>query len=148
MKDNYENCGDARSFQISTPDPFQMARLENSLDLFLEVGMENVEKANKELGQYLYEKLKVHEMIELVSPSKPEDRGVHLCLKFKISDLDLKMFKQLVVELGVFADFRCMEGDYLMRVAPVALYTNKEDCDQLVEALFQALERYSQAKNL
>lgn len=63
----------------------------------------------------------------------PEDRGSHVSIL--IENTDMKMFKQVLIERGIFGDLRRFEDDgYLMRISTV-MYNTQEDCDYLVDTL-------------
>ena len=69
------------------------------------------------------------DVINIVTPTDPEQRGSQLSIQVKSADK--KLFDKITEE-GVIADWR--EPD-VIRVAPVALYNSFEDVNRFYEIL-------------
>ena len=131
MPDEFVPTTSAEAWQLSNPSIFSMAPLLASLELFHEAGIENLRKKSEKLTSYLENLLEneLEDEIEIITPKSIEDRGcqLSLCLKTAIPNIMDELHRQ-----GILADWR--EPD-VVRIAPVPLYNNFEDCYQFVQRM-------------
>lgn len=113
----------AEGWQLSNPPILSMAAIRASLDIFEKADMDNLVSKSKLLTAYtafLIENID-SDVIELITPTNPEQRGCQLSIRVK--GADKRLFNQLT-EAGVIADWR--EPD-VIRIAPIPLYNSFED---------------------
>ncbi len=131
MRDDFEPMHGAEGWQLSNPPILSMVAIRASLDLFAQAGFENLRKKSIQLTNYL--EYLVGELdgdrISIITPSEPKDRGCQLSLAVKNAD---KSLFDAITAKGVIADWR--EPD-VIRIAPVPLYNNYEDCWRFVDVL-------------
>ena len=131
MRDEFDQLPGAEGWQLSNPPILSMAAIRASLDIFSEVGMENLIKKSKQLTGYF--EFLINELnnndIKIITPSNPDERGCQLSIQVK--NADKKLHHQLT-EAGVISDWR--EPD-VIRCAPVPLYNSFQDVYELVERL-------------
>ena len=135
---------DAGAYQIGTPHILSLAPLLGSLEMFEELGMEEVRKKSmaltgfmlacieEELGEYAFG----------IGNPTDDTRGGHLLLQH---DEAARICTALKAE-GVVPDFRAPDG---IRLAPVALYNSFEDVWNTVQILKKIMkeELYKQFPN-
>lgn len=131
MRDDFEPMHGAEGWQLSNPPILSMVAIRASLDLFAQAGFGNLRKKSIQLTNYL--EYLVGELdgdrISIITPRDPKDRGCQLSLAVK--DADKSLFDAITAK-GVIADWR--EPD-VIRIAPVPLYNNYEDCWRFVDVL-------------
>ncbi|MBX7181688.1 MAG: kynureninase [Bacteroidia bacterium] len=117
----------AEGWQLSNAPVFNMVAHRASLELFQEVGMKALREKSILLTGYL-EFLLVEinrelgeEIIEILTPSNPNERGCQLSIRVRKDGK--KLFEKLVSE-GIMPDWR--EPD-VIRLSPVPLYNRFED---------------------
>ncbi len=123
MRDNFEPIPTAEAWQLSNPPILSMAAIWSSLKLYEKAGMERLTEKSKKLTgylEYLVNELG-KEVVEVITPSDPKQRGCQLSIQVKKADK--KLYDRLTKK-GVIADWR--EPD-VIRVAPVPLYNSYED---------------------
>ncbi|CAF4490258.1 unnamed protein product [Rotaria socialis] len=126
----------ADGFRISNPSIHQCATLAASLQIFGEVGIEQLRKKSKILTQYLQcliEK-EINQatskfQINILTPKDPKQRGAQLSLR--IVGADARQIFDELERLGVCLDSR---GD-IIRVAPVPLYNSFIDVYRFISVL-------------
>jgi kynureninase len=131
MRPDFVPIGGAESWQLSTPPALSMAPIKASLEIFEEVGFDNMlEKSRKLTGfaEFLIKGIPT-DTISIITPENPEERGCQLSIKVKGAEKSL--FYNLLAQ-GVVADWR--EPD-VIRVAPTPLYNSFEDVFRFVEIL-------------
>ncbi|MEP6280328.1 MAG: kynureninase, partial [Nonlabens ulvanivorans] len=131
MRDDFEPMRGAEGWQLSNPPILSMVAIRASLDLFAQAGFENLRKKSIKMTNYLEFLLQEldGDRISIITPSDPKDRGCQLSLAVKNAD---KSLFDAITEKGVIADWR--EPD-VIRIAPVPLYNNFEDCWRFVDVL-------------
>ena len=135
MRHDFDVLPGAEGWQLSNPPILSMAAIRASLDIFNEVGIENLTKKSKKLTGYfefLINELN-HKDIKIITPSNPNERGCQLSIQVKNAD---KKLHQKLMEVGVITDWR--ESD-VIRCAPVPLYSSFKDVYKMVERLKKIL---------
>jgi kynureninase len=108
-----------------------MAAIRASLDVFEEAGFDNIRKKAVKLTGYLeflINDLK-NPLINIITPSNPEERGCQLSIQVKSADKNLHT---QLTKAGVISDWR--EPD-VIRIAPAPLYNSFEDVFHFVVKL-------------
>ena len=136
MRDAFEPIPTTEAWQLSNPPIMAMAAVWSSLKMFEEVGMENLRKKAIALTGYLEFLVKSlgDDVINIITPSNPSQRGSQLSIQVKNAD---KALFNKITEAGVIADWR--EPD-VIRVAPVPMYNSFEDAYNFYSILKSALE--------
>jgi kynureninase len=131
MQKTFDPIPSAEAWQLSNPPILSMAAIHASLQIFSKAGMENLRAKSEMLTSYLEFLINDSnlENINILTPSKIEERGCQLSLQIRDKTKDL--YNKLT-ENGVIADWR--EPD-VIRVAPVPLYNSFEDVWQFVNVL-------------
>mgnify|MGYP003675851322 FL=1 len=77
MRDDFDQLPGAEGWQLSNPPILSMAAIKASLDMFHEVGIENLVKKSKKLTGYFEFLLKQlgEDTIKIMTPSNPKERG-------------------------------------------------------------------------
>lgn len=135
MRQEFDVLPGAEGWQLSNPPILSMAAIRASLDIFEEVGFENVIKKSKRLTGYLEFLLQNlnNSRIKIVTPANSEERGCQLSLAVKDAD---KSLHDRLTKAGVITDWR--EPD-VIRAAPAPLYNSFEDVFRMVEKLKEVL---------
>lgn len=131
MDDTFVPIQGAEGWQMSNETVLSMAALKASLEIFEEVGIENlVEKSRLLTGylEYMVDGLQ-SDRIHIISPKNAEERGAQLSIRVLNSDRSL--FKA-ISQQGVIADWR--EPD-VIRIAPAPLYNSFYDVYRFVQIL-------------
>ena len=121
----------AEAWQLSNPPIMAMAPLLASLEIFHEVGIENLIFKSRKLTNYL-EKLilsRINSKLEIITPKTSNERGCQLSLRL-LNPIDNIMTK--LNNVGIISDWR--EPD-VIRIAPVPLYNSFEECFLFVQSL-------------
>ncbi|MFD2725481.1 kynureninase [Hyunsoonleella rubra] len=131
MRGEFDQLPGAEGWQLSNPPILSMAAIKASLDIFAEVGMVALTKKSKKLTGYFEFLLKDlgEDVIRIITPKNPEERGCQLSIQVKNAD---KSLHEKLTQAGVISDWR--EPD-VIRCAPVPLYNSFEDAWRLVEKL-------------
>ena len=131
MRDEFDQLAGAEGWQLSNPPILSMAAIKASLDLIDTVGFQNMVEKSKKLTSY-FEFLLKHlgdDVIQIITPSNPEQRGCQLSIQVKNAD---KTLHNKLTKTGVISDWR--EPD-VIRCAPVPLYNSYLDVFNLVQNL-------------
>ncbi len=130
MKPDFEPISGVEAWQLSNPPIFQLAALNASLDIFEEVGINNLRVKSEKLTGFLEFLLNnlPKDIISVITPKEVAQRGCQLSIKIK----DGKKIFNILTEKGVIADWR--EPD-VIRVAPVPLYNSYEDVFKFYQIL-------------
>ncbi|GAK95383.1 kynureninase [Nonlabens tegetincola] len=131
MRDDFEPIYGAEGWQLSNPPILSMAAVKTSLELFNEAGFHNLRNKSIQLTNYLEFLLTQinSDRISIITPTQSNQRGCQLSLDVKNAD---KSLFESISARGVIADWR--EPD-VIRIAPVPLYNNYEDCWKFVNIL-------------
>ncbi|MCG8575771.1 MAG: kynureninase [Flavobacteriales bacterium] len=141
MEPGFNPIPTAESWQLSNAPVLGMAAHLASLDIFDEVGMDQLIEKRIELTNYLEEIIndiserKGHLcQFEIITPANPENRGAQLSIL--AHGKGKSMFDSLT-QKGVIADWR---EPNVIRIAPVPLYNSFEDIYRFGQCLEQAIE--------
>ncbi|MBV1888233.1 MAG: kynureninase, partial [Urechidicola sp.] len=131
MRHDFDAMQGADGWQLSNPPILSMAAIKASLDIFEEVGMDALREKSVKLTGYLELLLKElgEEVIKIITPKHPKDRGCQLSIQVKNAD---KSLHQKLTKANVITDWR--EPD-VIRVAPTPLYNSFEDVYKFVVIL-------------
>ncbi|MGE7602111.1 kynureninase [Peribacillus sp. NPDC097675] len=136
MLHSFSKAETAGAFQIGTPHILSMAPLAGSLEMFAEVGIEQVRKKSLRLTQYLMDLID-SELVEygftLGSPRDDQQRGGHIILEHQESARICKALKKE----GVIPDYR---EPNMIRLAPVSLYTSYREVWETVQILKKIMQ--------
>lgn len=123
MRDDFDPMPGTEGWQLSNPPILAMAAVWASLQIFEEVGMNKLRQKAISLTGYLEYLVNTlgDEVINIVTPADPQQRGSQLSIQVKNAD---KALFDSITEAGVIADWR--EPD-VIRVAPVPMYNSYED---------------------
>ena len=131
MRQEFDVLPGAEGWQLSNPPILSMAAIKASLDIFNEVGIQNLVKKSRKLTGYfefLIQQLNNPD-IKIITPNNPEERGCQLSIQVKNAN---KSLHNKLTKAGVISDWR--EPD-VIRCAPVPLYNSFEDVYHMVEKL-------------
>lgn len=138
MEKGFNPMPTAESWQMSNAPVLSMAAHKAALDIFTEAGMENLKAKSIEMTNYLefvvkhVAKIK-NANLEIITPAEPANRGCQISIVAHGKGKDL--FNTLT-ERGVISDWR---EPNVIRVAPVPLYNNFEDCFVFASVLEEIL---------
>ena len=136
MPDGFRPEHGAEGWQLSNPAILPLAALRASLQLFDEVGMEQLRSKSRLLTGYL--EFLIEQLdggrIRQITPDDPSRRGCQLSLQVAGADRSLH---QYLLAHDVICDWR--EPD-ILRLAPVPLYNTFLDVFEAVEALKAGLK--------
>ncbi len=135
MRDAFDPIPTTEAWQLSNPPILAMASVWSSLKIFEEAGMDRLRKKAIRLTGYLEFLVKSlgDDIINIITPSDPAQRGSQLSIQVKQAD---KTLFNKITEDGVIADWR--EPD-VIRVAPVPMYNSYEDVFNFYSILKSAL---------
>jgi kynureninase len=137
MSHEFEPAEGAGGLQIGTPPILGMAPLIGALEMIHEAGIEAIRVKSLALTAYLRQ-LVEFELAEfgfvLATPLEDDRRGGHLALVHP----EASRICRSLIEAGVIPDHRPPD---IVRLAPVALYTRFEDCQEAVARLKSIMER-------
>lgn len=119
------------SWQMSNAPVFNMVAHRAALDLFDKAGMSALREKSLRMTAYLeYLLLSLNNLsFRIITPSDPARRGAQLSLLFLENG---KEVFRILTENGVIADWR---EPNVIRIAPVPMYNNFEDCYRFYEIL-------------
>lgn len=131
MRNEFDQLPGAEGWQLSNPPILSMAAIKASLDMFAEVGMEQLTEKSKKLTGYFEFLLKQlgEDTIRIITPENPNERGCQLSIQVKDAN---KSLHDKLTQAGVISDWR--EPD-VIRCAPTPFYNSFEDVYRLVEKL-------------
>ena len=135
MRDAFEPIPSVEAWQLSNPPILAMVAVWASLKIFDEVGMDRLRNKAVRLTGFLEFLVKSlgDDVINIITPSDPEQRGSQLSIQVKNAD---KTLYEKITEQGVIADWR--EPD-VIRVAPVPMYNSYVDVYNFYSLLKNAL---------
>jgi len=136
MGDRFDPIPTVEAWQLSNAPIMAMAPVWASLQMFDQVGIENLRRKSISLTAYLEYLVKSlgEKMIEIITPADPEQRGCQLSIQVKNATTDLYT---RISDKGVIVDWR--EPD-VIRVAPAPMYNSYEDVFHFYSILKSALD--------
>ena len=136
-------------FEAGTQNVEGAVGLSKAIDYLNEIGMENIEKIEKELMTYAYEEMSKLEYVKIYGPRDIEKRGG--VLSFEIDGVHPHDVASIFDTFGVCirAGNHCAQP--LMRYmginatsrASLYFYNTKEDVDRLIEAVKQTYDMFA-----
>lgn len=136
-------------FEAGTQNVEGAVGLSKAIDYLNEIGMDNIEKIEKELMTYAYEEMSKLEYVKIYGPKDIEKRGG--VLSFEIDGVHPHDVASIFDTFGVCirAGNHCAQP--LMRYmginstsrASLYLYNTKEDVDRLIEAVKQTYDMFA-----
>jgi kynureninase len=137
MERNFKPMYGADGWQVSNNNVLALAAHYASLEIFQEVGMENLRKKSELLTGYL-EFLVGHvseasNVLEIISPANPQERGCQLSLL--LHKEGKRVFDKLYSQ-GLIGDWR---NPNVMRLSPVPLYNSFEEVYHAAKILSNSL---------
>ncbi|KAG0246335.1 pyridoxal phosphate-dependent transferase [Mortierella sp. GBAus27b] len=133
MINEFKPMAGAAGFQHSNPSVLTTTALLGSLSVFEKTSMQDMRAKSYLLTGYLYHLLVTEfssNVLEIITPADPEQRGSQLSLVFKRGKM-IEIFEGLEAR-GIVGDERKPD---VIRVAPTALYTRFEDVRKFVVEL-------------
>ena len=123
MRHEFDLLPGAEGWQLSNPPILSLAAIRASLAIFDEVGIAQLREKSKHLTSYFEYLIKElgDDVIRVITPSNPEERGCQLSIQVKNANRDLH---DKLTKSGVISDWR--EPD-VIRCAPVPLYNSYKD---------------------
>jgi kynureninase len=137
MRPTVDPVDTADSWQLSNPPIFAMAPVLASLEMFAEVGMDNLRERSVRLTGYLesvLDELIGDRPIRIITPRDPDRRGTQLSVQLPEARENCRRMR---LEHGVVADAR--EPD-VIRLAPAPLYVSYHDCWRAAHALVEVVD--------
>ncbi len=136
MAPSFARARGAGAFQQGRPHMLSLAGLAGVLPLFLDIGIDRIREKSLALTDLLMEGLEqlgaLYPELQIGTPRAAEARGGHVALLHPHADRIAKALK----EHGVTPDFR---PPNIVRLAPVALYTQFADLVTTLEVLDRIL---------
>jgi len=140
MEPDFDPIESAEAWQLSNAPVLAMAVHKASLDIFMDAGLDKLREKSLKLTAYL--EFVVNEVsnsstetsFEIITPSNPEERGAQLSILAHGKGKELFDF---LTKEGVIADWR---EPNVIRVAPVPMYNNYEDCYRFGEILKRGIQ--------
>ena len=136
-------------FEAGTQNVEGAVGLSKAIDYFNEIGMDNIEKIEKELMTYAYEEMSKLEYVKIYGPKDIDKRGG--VLSFEIDGVHPHDVASIFDTFGVCirAGNHCAQP--LMRYmginatsrASLYFYNTKEDVDRLIEAVKQTYDMFA-----
>lgn len=139
----------AAGFQVSNPSALDLSALVASLQMFAEVGMNDLRQKSLLLTRYLEDLLTAPSLVgnkppyKIISPRNPAERGAQLSVKLESGLLETVL--ECLEEDGVVIDERKPD---VIRVAPAPLYNSYMDVYQFCRIFRRALEAAVERKEL
>jgi kynureninase len=140
MEPDFDPIESAEAWQLSNAPILAMAVHKASLDIFMAAGLDKLREKSLKLTAYLefvvnkVSNSSTHTSFEIITPSNPEERGAQLSILAHGKGKELFDF---LTKEGVIADWR---EPNVIRVAPVPMYNNYEDCYRFGEILQRAIQ--------
>lgn len=137
MKKGFKPMPGVDGWQLSNHPVLPGAAHLAALQIFSEAGMRNLRKKSEQLTGYLEFILNHldpgHQLIELLTPANPAERGCQLSIFMK---KDGKKIFERIIKAGVIADWR---EPNVIRLAPTPLYNTFEEVYRFGELFETAL---------
>ncbi|MGM0378318.1 MAG: kynureninase [Bacillota bacterium] len=126
----------AKVLEVGTPNLLSMAPLEGSLNIFNEIGIENIHQKSKRITSYLMylinEYLNEYNF-QIITPENPDKRGGHVAIKHK----EAARINEALKDKGIIPDYR---RPNIIRLAPVPLYISYFEVYKMVITLKEIMD--------
>ena len=139
MRPTVDPVDTADSWQLSNPPIFAMAPVLASLEMFAEVGMDNLRRRSLRLTGYLesvLDELVGDRFIRIITPRDRARRGSQLSVQLQEVSVR-EVCRRMRLEHGVVADARDPD---VIRLAPAPLYVSYHDCWRAAHALVEVVD--------
>ena len=139
MRPTVDPVDTADSWQLSNPPIFAMAPVLASLEMFAEVGMDNLRRRSLRLTGYLesvLDELVGDRLIRIITPRDRARRGSQLSVQLQEVSVR-EVCRRMRLEHGVVADARDPD---VIRLAPAPLYVSYHDCWRAAHALVEVVD--------
>lgn len=127
----------AEGWQLSNPPILSMVPIRASLEMFEEVGMEQLREKSLNLTgflEFLMDDLG-SDVVRVITPRNPEERGCQLSISVANAD---KALHQALMDQHVITDWR---EPNVIRCAPAPFYNTFEDVYQMVQILKDLIKK-------
>jgi kynureninase len=134
----FDPIAGAQGWQVSNPPIMSTAPLLASLEIFQRAGMRALRAKSIALTGFMQKLIEghLHKLVEIVTPSAPEQRGCQLSLRIARPAAEARRCQEALTAAGLIGDWR--EPDVL-RLAPIPLYNSFADVFAAVDILARAL---------
>ncbi len=124
---------DARSTRLGNPPPIPMADAQAVLELYHDLGIEQIEEKSEKLTTFLIEQLdmQLKDSIEWITPLNPEERGAMLVFKIN-TEKQASTIEEELLKRGFAVDVRPPAN---IRVMPHPLYVSFKEVEAFAKAL-------------
>jgi kynureninase len=141
MQKGFKPMYGAGGWQLSNGNILPLAAQRASLEIFEQAGIDNLRQKSLELTGYLEYLLREEvssskNKLQIITPSKPEERGCQLSL---FVEKDGKQLFEKISQAGVIGDWR---EPNVIRIAPTPLYNSFTDVYQFALLLKQAIDQH------
>jgi kynureninase len=127
MSAEFSAAPGADAWQLSNPPILAMTPLRVSIAQFREAGMDRLRAKSRALTGWLESRIveRLDPVLDILTPRDPARRGCQLSLRVRSGRAAGRRLFEYLEARGVITDWR--EPD-VIRIAPVPLYNNHEDC--------------------
>ncbi|MBT8059256.1 MAG: kynureninase [Gammaproteobacteria bacterium] len=127
MSAEFSAAPGADAWQLSNPPILAMTPLRVSIGQFREAGMDRLRAKSRALTGWLESRIveRLDPVLDILTPRDPARRGCQLSLRVRSGRAAGRRLFEYLESRGVITDWR--EPD-VIRIAPVPLYNNHEDC--------------------
>ena len=124
---DFKPADGAKAWSISQTGLFQCVALESSLEIFDEVGINNLREKSIKLTGYLEILVDryLSKWIKIISPRNKNERGCQLSLAILGGEKDIDGLSVWLLDNGVICSTR---KPNIMRVAPIPLFNKFREC--------------------
>ncbi|MDZ7345041.1 MAG: kynureninase [candidate division KSB1 bacterium] len=136
MPSDFHPIPGAEGWQLSNPPILPLAALRAAMDIFDEVGMENLRAKSVLLTGYLEFLLDqyAHQNFSVITPRDPQQRGAQLSIRLRKNG---RALCERLAARGIICDWR--EPD-ILRAAPVPLYNSFWEIHRFVEIFVEEVK--------
>lgn len=139
MENNFQPMPGVDGWMLSNVNILGTSVHLASLDIFEEAGIEKIRAKSRKLTGYLEQligsNIDLNQIVTILTPEKPEERGAQLSLYF--SERGREVFEKLQAS-GIVVDWR---EPNVIRVAPAPLYNSFTDVYRFVEGIQKSIRK-------
>jgi kynureninase len=125
MNKEFTPFATAEAWQLSTPPMMLVAAHKAALDIFEEVGFENLLKKQRKMSAFLFQLLNeingAEKYFSILTPQQPSERGCQISIAMHKNG---KAHFEALTKQGVMTDWR---EPNVIRIAPVPMYNSFEE---------------------